>query len=584
MSETAQRQDLSQLSASGPDAQPSPHAQCSLCAQPSPNAQPSPHAQPSPVPTSPSGSQSSGSVSSQSPSQHSSSPGSLTDQQNDSNPRAHPPAHSEFAASDRSQSPASTHTHSSASTHTQSTASTHTPSSDSAATQSSASTHTQSPGSAGRQSSVSDSPERPSEQARPESSLTEQSVQSPRHTVQDTAGDPEQPPSAAQELAHENQDGPGHELLASAPTPQSSSETSLDTHSKEVAEQGKAAAVPQKFWQSSNAETAVSASQPATAPFWQRQSRDADLASSQPAAVPSWLRKDAVSAKASDDTASVMSEPAGHPFLQRDSTPAAKAASDSGSVTSESGAGRKRGSADTAQNAAVTASVASDGAVGPFWQRANGSTVRTGASDTASVQSGPAPVPFWQRQGSTDTATSQPAAGPFWQKADSSAATATSQPSTAPFWQSRDATSDTAASASAQNLPSWQNMQTGTAAPLTSQASSIASSSRGSGLGVHAMASTAQRALSEGRGSSPASSRAPLQFYSGNANPVAAGSSPSNSQVSDIARLQAQAMRRSGVLRRHVGDCRTGSSLGSPTGSVASVATSGWPDTPSSNR
>ncbi|DBA82497.1 TPA: hypothetical protein ACH3X2_000724 [Trebouxia sp. C0005] len=53
-------------------------------------------------------------------------------------------------------------------------------------------------------------------------------------------------------------------------------------------------------------------------------------------------------------------------------------------------------------------------------------------------------------------------------------------------------------------------------------------------------------------------------------------------QASEMSRLQAQAMRRSGVLRRHgMGtgtSSRASSSMGSPTGSVASVSTAGWPD------
>ena len=52
--------------------------------------------------------------------------------------------------------------------------------------------------------------------------------------------------------------------------------------------------------------------------------------------------------------------------------------------------------------------------------------------------------------------------------------------------------------------------------------------------------------------------------------------------ASEMSRLQAQAMRRSGVLRRHgMGtgtSSRASSSMGSPTGSVASVSTAGWPD------
>ncbi|KAL3160501.1 hypothetical protein ABBQ32_010809 [Trebouxia sp. C0010 RCD-2024] len=53
-------------------------------------------------------------------------------------------------------------------------------------------------------------------------------------------------------------------------------------------------------------------------------------------------------------------------------------------------------------------------------------------------------------------------------------------------------------------------------------------------------------------------------------------------QASEMSRLQAQAMRRSGVMRRHgmagPGGSRPTSSMGSPTGSVASVSTAGWPD------
>lgn len=61
-----------------------------------------------------------------------------------------------------------------------------------------------------------------------------------------------------------------------------------------------------------------------------------------------------------------------------------------------------------------------------------------------------------------------------------------------------------------------------------------------------------------------------------------AAQNASKIKASEMSRLQAQAMRRSGVLRRHgMGtgtSSRASSSMGSPTGSVASVSTAGWPE------
>lgn len=61
-----------------------------------------------------------------------------------------------------------------------------------------------------------------------------------------------------------------------------------------------------------------------------------------------------------------------------------------------------------------------------------------------------------------------------------------------------------------------------------------------------------------------------------------AAQNASKIKASEMSRLQAQAMRRSGVLRRHgMGtgtSSRASSSMGSPTGSVASISTAGWPE------
>ena len=81
--------------------------------------------------------------------------------------------------------------------------------------------------------------------------------------------------------------------------------------------------------------------------------------------------------------------------------------------------------------------------------------------------------------------------------------------------------------------------------------------------------------------SSPGASPSPQSAMSQAASAQAAKSAGKIS-ASEMSRLQAQAMRRSGVLRRHgMGtgtSSRASSSMGSPTGSVASVSTAGWPD------
>lgn len=81
--------------------------------------------------------------------------------------------------------------------------------------------------------------------------------------------------------------------------------------------------------------------------------------------------------------------------------------------------------------------------------------------------------------------------------------------------------------------------------------------------------------------SSPDASASPQSAMSQAASAQAAKNAGKIS-ASEMSRLQAQAMRRSGVLRRHgMGtgtSSRASSSMGSPTGSVASVSTAGWPD------
>lgn len=341
-------------------------------------------------------------------------------------------------------------------------------------------------------------------------------------------------------------------------------------NSQESAALGKASPVPRKPWQRNDVtQHAASASQSASAsaslPFWQRQDRAADAASHQPTAVPFWLRKDAshTDAASADDTASVQSEPAPVPFWQRGSTSTTRDAS------------------DAASDIGTSTSVPS------VWQRSV-SDVYKGAPNMTASHSGSAPVPFWQSgDRRTDTFIPHSAAAASQHSSRSSTDSGVSAPAHMPFWQNKHPPVNSAASAPIA-VPFWQTRQTGTAAPqLTSQASSnsVASSSTGPGSDYNPRVLTAQRALFEAQGSTPSTSRAPQLSHLGSANPAVASSSPaSNSQASDIAKLQAQAMRRSGVLRRHVGDSRAGSSLGSPTGSVASVATSAWPDTPRSRR
>jgi len=88
-------------------------------------------------------------------------------------------------------------------------------------------------------------------------------------------------------------------------------------------------------------------------------------------------------------------------------------------------------------------------------------------------------------------------------------------------------------------------------------------------------ASTSDTSSSQGASASPQSAMS-------QAASAQAAKSAGKIQASEMSRLQAQAMRRSGVLRRHgMGtgtSSRASSSMGSPTGSVASVSTSGWPD------
>ncbi|DBB07230.1 hypothetical protein WJX77_010659 [Trebouxia sp. C0004] len=88
-------------------------------------------------------------------------------------------------------------------------------------------------------------------------------------------------------------------------------------------------------------------------------------------------------------------------------------------------------------------------------------------------------------------------------------------------------------------------------------------------------ATTSKTSDSQGASASPQSAMSQAASAQAAKN---AGSIP----ASEMSRLQAQAMRRSGVLRRHgMGNgtsSRASSSMGSPTGSVASVSTSGWPD------
>lgn len=363
----------------------------------------------------------------------------------------------------------------------------------------------------------------------------------------------------------------------------STSNTSRPVHSMQaMPAQGKSTPIPRKPWQREdvNQQSAFSSQsdlQSASVPFWQR--GDSGAASSDAAVAPFWLRKDASSADAgpSDDTASVKSEPVRSTFRPQ-SNAGTRDASDAASdiagdlfqpynfkyhnigapdLTSMKSHVSPTQAGCTQNHAPVT--VASDAV--PVWQRP-GDGKSSIASNTAAASSGSAHVPFWQLQD---------------RGADTTA------PELAVPGQSRNSS---AASANVP-VPFWQNRPTSTAASqLVSQASasSIASSSRGAASDFGARASTAQRALFEGQGNSHSSS-APQQPYLGNSQHIAAiCRTSSNTQASEIAKLQAQAMRRSGVMRRHAGGSRAGSSLGSPSGSVASVATSAWPDTPRSRR